>query len=206
MAHSRSTARAAIDWTLIHQILETTHAAINREFAPPPAEVAAIMEDRARVLAATPAGVAAAAGSRTVIAFRLGGETYALESAYLREVVPCKDLTPLPCTPAFVCGILNLRGQIRSVIDLQRFLDLPASGLADRDRVLLVGAGAMEVGIVVDGMLGMQTLPPGALQPPPPTLTGRGAAYCKGVTDTHTTVLDAGQLLADPALIVNDAI
>ncbi|HMA38149.1 MAG TPA: chemotaxis protein CheW [Chloroflexia bacterium] len=204
MTHPRSAARPAIDWAHIHQVLETTQAAISRAEAPPPAEGARILEARARDLAAAPAGERDET-ALTVIAFQLGDETYALAVGYLREVYPLKDLTPLPGTPAFVCGIINLRGQIRSVIDLQRFLDLPAPALAAPDQVLIVQAGAMELGIMVDRVLGMQQLPPAALQPAPPTLAGRGAAYCHGVTAAHMTVLDAGALLADPALRVDDA-
>jgi purine-binding chemotaxis protein CheW len=173
---------------------------------PDPAAVARILDDRARTLARVPAGDTPVA-ALTLIAFRLGGETYAIEAAYLREVVPLKDLTPLPGTPAFVCGIINLRGQIRSVIDLLRFLDLPAAtGTAAPAQVLMVQAGAMEVGIQAESVLGVQILTAGTLQPVPPTLGGRGAAYCQGVALPHMTVLDAVKLLADPAIVVNDAI
>ena len=57
-----------------------------------------------------------------VIVFCLASETYGIESAYVREVYPLKDFTPLPGTPPFVLGIINVRGQIISVVDPKKVL------------------------------------------------------------------------------------
>jgi purine-binding chemotaxis protein CheW len=199
------TQASAPNWTQLHEVLATTQAALAHDQELSPAEVARILDARARTLAQVPTG-AAPLDVLTVIAFRLGGETYGIEATYLREVVPLKELTTLPGTPPFICGILNLRGQIRSVMDLLRFLDLPSGAGTVAAQVLIVQSGAMELGIRVESVLGVQVLAVGTLQPPPTTLGGRAAAYCRGVAIPHLTMLDVAQLLADPAILVNQAI
>ena len=47
-----------------------------------------------------------------------------LSPDFVREVYPLKDYTPLPCTPPFVLGLVNVRGQIISVIDIKKFFDI----------------------------------------------------------------------------------
>lgn len=57
-------------------------------------------------------------------------------SEYVREIYPLKEFTPIPCTPPFVLGIINVRGQILSVIDIKKFFDLPEKGLPISTRLL----------------------------------------------------------------------
>src|SRR5439155_26042073 len=102
---------------------------------------------RARVLAQEPAETAALEERLEVIEFRLADEQYGLESAYVREVYPMKELTPLPCTPPFVLGLINLRGQILSVIDIKKFFGLPERGLTDLNKALVVRTEVRQLGI-----------------------------------------------------------
>jgi purine-binding chemotaxis protein CheW len=127
---------------------------------------------------------------------------YGVESLYVREVYPLKELTPLPCTPPFVLGIINVRGQILSVVDLRQFFDLPAQRLTDLNKVIVLHDGTMAFGILADAILGVRVIPPDGVQPSLPTLTGIRAAYLKGVTGERLVILDAAKLLTDKALIV----
>jgi purine-binding chemotaxis protein CheW len=113
-----------------------------------------------------------------------------------------KTFTPLPCTPPFVLGIVNLRGQLLSVIDLKPLFALPARKLTDRQTVIVLQAAPMAVGLLADAILGVRSIALEGLQPSLPTLTGRRAAYLKGVTHEPLVLLDAAKLLADPTLRV----
>lgn len=144
--------------------------------------------------------------SLDVVEFRLASERYAIESALLSEVYPLKELTPLPCTPAFVRGVINLRGRILAVIDLKKFFDLPGEGLQDLHRVLVLNAPGLELGILADSVVGNSSLPLSALQAGLPTLTGIRAEYLKGVTADGLVVLDAGGILSDPKIIVQEEV
>lgn len=168
-----------------------------------PEEQRRILRERALVLAREPEREEAAAGLE-VVEFLLAYERYGIESSYIREVYPLKDLTPLPCTPPFVLGIMNVRGKILSVIDIRKFFDLPQKGLTDLNRVIIVHDDFMEFGILADAILGVRLIPVRELQPSLPTLTEVRADYLKGVTEERLVVLDGGAILSDRRIVVHD--
>jgi purine-binding chemotaxis protein CheW len=141
-----------------------------------------------------------------VLEFRLAEERYALESAYVQEVQPLKDLAPLPCTPSFVVGIVNVRGRIVPVLDLKTFLELPVKGLTDLHRIILVRGDDFEVGVLADVIVGVRSIPDDTLQPSLPTLTGVRDEYLKGVTAERLVILDLKRILTDPRIIVHDEV
>jgi purine-binding chemotaxis protein CheW len=141
-----------------------------------------------------------------VIEFGLAHERYAVEAAYVREVHRLEDLTPLPCTPPFVLGLVNVRGRIFPVIDLKKFFDLPEHGITDLHRILLVQTADMEFGILADTIAGVRGIPLDDIQPPLPTLTGIRAEYLKGVTAERLVILDVARILADRRVIVNEEV
>lgn len=139
-----------------------------------------------------------------IVEFVLAHERYALETRHVREVYSLRDLTSLPCTPAFVLGVINVRGHIVAIIDLKQFFDLPHSGLTDGTKVILIGDGDGQMGIAVDAVSGVRHMPLSALQPPLPTLTGIRADYLRGVMSDRTAVLNAAAIWSDPRIIVNE--
>jgi purine-binding chemotaxis protein CheW len=141
-----------------------------------------------------------------IIEFRLAHERYAVEQSYVREVHPLRELTPLPCTPGFVLGMINVRGQILPVIDVKRFFDLPQAGITDLHLVIIVHIEEMELGILADSVTGVRLVPQALCQPSLPTLTGIRAKYLKGVTDQHVVILDVPSILNDPKIIVNEEV
>lgn len=171
-----------------------------------PDQERAILRARAEMLAREPEKVEEGAEFVEVVEFLLAQERYGIESAYVREVYPLKELTPLPCLPPHVLGVMNLRGKIFSVIDIKRFFDLPEKGLSDKNKVIIMGGEAMEFGILADVILGVRLVPAGALQPSLPTLTDIRAEYLKGVTEDRLVVLDGGKLLADRGIVVHEEV
>ena len=165
-----------------------------------------ILRARARALAQTSQRPSAAQTLLEVLVFHLAQERYAVESRYVEEVCPLKELTPLPGTPPFVRGIVNVRGRILPVLDLKQFFDLPEQGLTDLHRIILIRGNGLELGLLADGIAGTRSLPTANLQPTLPTLTGIRAEYLKGVTDEPLVVLDLARLLADPKLIVHEEV
>lgn len=187
------------DWDRLHQRLEAARTNVNRDLTQD--EVKGVLRARARALARQPIQESAE-GSLEVLEFLLTYETYAIELSWVRETCPLTDLTPLPGTPAFVAGIINVRGQIMSVIDIRRFFDLPIKGLTDLNKVIILNNGEMEFGILADEIAGTRSLPLADVQPPLPTLTGIREEYLKGVTGGRTVLLDGAKLLTDRNLIV----
>lgn len=169
----------------------------------PPNQAEQLLQARALALARQTATVDTVARIEVVV-FLLAYETYAIETAHVREVYPLRDLTPLPCTPPFVAGIINVRGQVLSVVDIKKFFDLPERGLTDLNKVVILSDGVMEFGILADSIVGVRTIPLDAIQPPLPTLTGIREDYLQGVTAERLVILDALKLLADDAIVVRE--
>jgi purine-binding chemotaxis protein CheW len=191
---------SGIDWPAIHRRLEDAASVLEQKMMPSPEEKKKILKERARTLAREPKGDGLREEQLEIVEFLLASERYAIESSWVREVYPLKDLTPLPGTPSFVLGIINVRGQIVSVVDLKKFFDLPAKGLSSLDKVLIVTDGRMEFGLLTDAVAGVREIALREIQPPLPTLTGIRAEYLTGVTADRLAVLDAGKLLADPTM------
>jgi len=169
-------------------------------------EKSKILKARAKALAREPQQHAESAQYLEIVECLLAYESYAIESAFVREVYPLRELTPLPGTPAFVLGIVNVRGQILSVVDLKKFFDLPAKGLTDLNKIVILSNGHMEFGLLVDAVIGVQRIALSEIQPPLPTLSGIHADYLKGVTAQRLVILDVARILADPKIIVREDI
>lgn len=165
-----------------------------------------ILRQRAQALARTRQAPKSAGSHLEVLEFKLAHERYALESAHVEEVHDLRDLTPLPCTPPFIRGIVNIRGRILPVLDLKKFFELPEKGITDLHRIVLVRGPDMELGLLADIIVGVHTIAAGTLQPSLPTLTGIRAEYLRGVTEDRLVVLDLPRILADPKIVVQEEV
>ena len=141
-----------------------------------------------------------------VVEFSLATERYGIETEYVREVFPFKELTPVPCTPAFFTGIVNVRGRMIAVVDLKKFFDLPARGLHDLHKVIILHSAQMDLGVLADDVVGVHSVPVSQLQASLPTLSGVGQQYLRGVTGERLVVLDAARILNDPKIIVQEEV
>jgi len=194
-----------IDWEAIHRRLAVAAAVISGGLARGPEESRRILEGRARAAARPP--VKPDDGERLeVLAFSMAGETYGVETCHVREVCQLKDLTALPCTPPFVVGVMNLRGQILAIVDLRRFFELPARGLTELNRVIVLRGGDNELGLLADSIDGVRWVTASDLQEGLPTLTGIRERFLKGITGQLLAVLDGARLLGDAGLKVNEKV
>jgi purine-binding chemotaxis protein CheW len=196
--------RSTVDWGSVHGRLEAARNALERGGARGPEEVKQILKLRAQALAREPKGAQAPEDSIEVIEFVLAYEKYAVESSFVREVHPLKDLTPVPCTPGYVRGIVNVRGQVLSIVDVKRFFDLPEKGLPDLNKVIILRSDSMEFGILADLIVGTRIVSMDELQASLPTLTGIRGEYLKGVTADRVVVLDGEKLLSDTKIVVHE--
>ncbi|TAK81896.1 MAG: purine-binding chemotaxis protein CheW [Betaproteobacteria bacterium] len=196
---------AAIDWRAVHRRLDAARAATERAWMPNAEETERTLKARAQALAREP-GKAQAADALEIVEFVLAHERYGAETSFVREIHPLTNLTPLPCTPAFVLGVVNLRGEIVSVIDIKKFFELPEKGLTDLNKVVVLQSATMRFGVLADAVLGVRRVPVAEIQPSLPTLTGIREQYLKGVTSERTIVLDAEKLLKDESIVVQEEV
>jgi purine-binding chemotaxis protein CheW len=194
--------KTGIDWDEVHSRIEKMRVTLEQGASPSPEETRSILKKRARALAQEPKQAESSQNFLEIVEFRLSREIYGIESAFVREVYPLRDLTTLPCTPSFVLGIINVRGQILSVIDLKKFFNLQEKGLGDLNKVIILHNEKMEFGILADVIIGTFQIPHDAIQPPLPTVTGIGAEYLKGVTGDRIIVLDGDKILGDEKMVI----
>lgn len=149
------------------------------------------LRQRAEDLARTPHAETQA--QTEMLVFRLGTEHYAVELSLLRAVHRAKGLTPVPCTPPHVAGVLNVRGEVISVLDLATALDLRAPPPAlEQAWVLLSDLPQGRVGLLVSEVVGQRSLALGALARP---LSGRDFVW--GIAEARIVVLRLGHLFAE---------
>ncbi len=195
-----------VDWHAVRQRLEKARGAIEHAWTPSSAETLRVLMARAQALGRVPDPAETPGEHLDVVEFVLAHERYAVETRHVREVAPLENLTPLPCTPAFVLGIVNLRGEILSVIDIKKFFELPEQGLTDLNRIIVLQSEGMLFGILADAIAGVRRIPAAAIQPSLPTLTGIREAYLLGVTPGRLVILDAERLLTDESMIVQEQV
>lgn len=87
-----------------------------------------------------------------LVVFRIGEEEFGVDINQVREIVKLVSITRMPKAPVFIEGVVNLRGQIITVIDLAKRLDLPSKGRTETSRIMVVEVGGNVVGMVVDSV------------------------------------------------------
>lgn len=184
--------------------LESLAARAAQGWEPKPEDRKKILMERAKTLARKVRSTHDGSEDLQVVEFLLSGERYGLELSAVREVCPLREFTPLPCTPPFVAGLINVRGRIISVVDLREFFEMPKKGLTELNRVVVLHSDQMEFGILADAILGVRSISRGEIQPPLPTFSGMRADYLKGVTGERLIVLDASRIITDKRLIVHE--
>ncbi|MES1981727.1 MAG: chemotaxis protein CheW [Pseudomonadota bacterium] len=180
-------------------------SAPERTTQPDLRETRAILKARALALAQPPAGVDSSEQVE-IIEFVLADEIYAIEARFVREVVSLDSVTPLPCTPAFVLGIVNIHGEILSVIDIRKFFDLPKVGLSGFDKLIVLNCGEMRFGILANALTGARYIPTAEIQPALPTVTGIRQQYLWGLTAQRTVLLNAEKLITAREIIVHEQV
>ena len=193
-----------INWKEIRSRLELANTEFERGFQPTDEERDRILKERAKIYSHELEAKEEEVQYVEVLEFLLAHEMYGVELKYVREVYPLKELTPIPEIPAFVLGIVNVRGEILSVIDIKKFFDLPEKGLTDLNKVIILHSADMEFGILADSIIGVRNILLSEIQTSLPTLTGIREEYLKGVTKEREIILDAGKLLSDKSIIVNE--
>jgi purine-binding chemotaxis protein CheW len=122
-------------------------------------------------------------GPRTeYLAFMLGGDIYGAPVALIREILKPPPLTPVPRTPSHLLGIVSVRGQLVTVVDLRRRLRLDEAPASRKSRILLVDATGGEVmGVLVDEVLQVYRLADSEIEPAAVALGGEVVGYISGI-------------------------
>ncbi len=116
-----------------------------------------------------------------LVVFGLGKEEFAVEVAQVREIIRMEEITRMPRSPHFVEGIINLRGQIIAVVDLAKRLNIPSGERGSETRIIVVEAGEVKVGMIVDSVSEVLRVSSEAVEPNPALAADVSAAFLRGV-------------------------
>jgi purine-binding chemotaxis protein CheW len=133
------------------------------------------------------------------LTFILGNETYGLDIRYVTEIIGIQPITEVPELPDYVRGIINLRGKIIPVIDVRLRFKKPFRDYNDRTCVIVVDIDETSIGMIVDSVAEVLSIPEGDIVPPPSSSTGFSNRYIKGlgkVGDDVKLLLDCAKLLS----------
>jgi purine-binding chemotaxis protein CheW len=142
-----------IDWTVARRRLERARRALEGRATHASGDADRVLAERARLLAQPPETVPEPVDARDVLLVTLAGERHAIDVEHVVEVLPAGPLTPVPCTPAFVRGVTNVRGRVLPVLDLAPVLGIAAS-VGDGKHHVVVEADGVTFGIAADGFEG----------------------------------------------------
>jgi len=134
-----------------------------------------------------------------LVSFYLGGEEFAIEILAVQEIIRMVDLTRVPNSPAFVEGVINLRGQVIPVIGLRRRFGMEPREHDKQTRIVVVEIRGAVVGFVVDAVSEVLRIPADTVEPPP-RLAKSDSEYVSGVgklPNRLLLLLDVSRLLTD---------
>jgi purine-binding chemotaxis protein CheW len=118
---------------------------------------------------------------RELVSFRVGEQEYCVDIMSVREIRGWTPATALPQTPAYVCGVINLRGAVLPIIDLNRRLGGPPVVASARNVIIVTHIGARLVGLLVDAVSDILTVADELIQPTPDVACDTVKAFVRGV-------------------------
>jgi purine-binding chemotaxis protein CheW len=135
------------------------------------------------------------------LTFALDGESFGIEIICVKEIVGMQPVTPLPEVPAFVKGVINLRGKIIPVIDMRMKFGKEEAVYNDRTCIIVIDTQDVSVGLIVDNVSEVLTINDSNIVPPPDNRTGAQNHYIKGIGKVGSEV----KLLLDCNKLFNNA-
>lgn len=115
------------------------------------------------------------------VTFRLADEVYATEVMQVREVLRISEITPVPGAPMYVLGIINLRGNVVTVLDTRRRFGLPDKEPDDAARILIMEAGEQVFGMLVDSVAEVVYLKSSEIDSSPSVGNEESSRFIQGV-------------------------
>lgn len=126
-----------------------------------------------------------------LVGFTIGKELFGVDILMVQEIIRAAPITPVPNSPDFVEGVINLRGNILPVIDLRKRLNLFTSEIRQKDTwILILDIQGKITGFIVDSVTEVLKIQENTIEPPPDIITaGLESQYLRGVCDIGTQLL-----------------
>jgi purine-binding chemotaxis protein CheW len=132
--------------------------------------------------------------------FTLAQKPFAIPLMKVKEVIAVKDVTPIPQSPPYFRGVMNLRGLVIPIMDLKTKLGMNVKGQPETS-VIIMDMGNTSIGVVVDSVDSVASFEAGDISPPPAGITPGAGKHLSGVAKRENDLV----LLMDPSCILNIA-
>ena len=133
-----------------------------------------------------------------LVTFRLGNEEYAVDILKVQEINRMKEITRVPNTPAYVEGVINLRGKVIPVVNLRSKFSLDERDNDTQSRIMIMDIQGITMGLVVDGVSEVLRIPANIVEPTPPMAANISTEFIKGIAkleDRLIILLDMDMLV-----------
>ncbi|UXD88208.1 chemotaxis protein CheW [Thalassolituus hydrocarboniclasticus] len=134
------------------------------------------------------------------VTFRLENESYGINVMQVQEVLRYSEIAPVPGAPPYVLGIINLRGNVVTVIDTRLRFGLPTADTTDQTRIVIIEAEGQVVGILVDAVAEVVYLRQSEIETTPNVGNEESAKFIQGVchkNDELLILVDLEKLMTD---------
>lgn len=134
------------------------------------------------------------------VTYKLGNETYGINVMQVQEVLRHTEIAPVPGAPDYVLGIINLRGNVVTVIDTRARFGLEPAELTDSSRIVIIESDEQVVGILLDSVAEVVYLRSSEIESAPNVGTEESAKFIQGVSNRDGQLLilvDLNKLLSD---------
>ncbi|ATL93222.1 chemotaxis protein CheW [Aeromonas sobria] len=134
------------------------------------------------------------------VTFQLENETYGINVMQVQEVLRYTEIAPVPGAPEYVLGIINLRGNVVTVIDTRSRFGLPSGDVSENSRIVIIEAEKQVIGIMVDSVAEVVYLRSSEIDAAPAVGTEESAKFIQGVSNRDGQLLilvDLNKLLSD---------
>lgn len=135
-----------------------------------------------------------------LVTFRLKDETYGINVMQVQEVLRVAEIAPVPGAPHYVLGIINLRGNVVTVIDTRTRFGLPRAEVDELSRIIVIESEAQVVGILVDSVAEVVDLHASDIDSAPNLGNEESSRYIQGVANFDNNLLivvDLNKLLSE---------
>lgn len=134
------------------------------------------------------------------VTFRLENEKYGINVMQVQEVLRVTEIAPVPGAPDYVLGIINLRGNVVTVIDTRKRFGLNSKDMDDSTRIVIIESEGQVVGILVDSVAEVVDIRSSDIEQAPNVGTEESAKFISGVSSIDSELLiliDLNKLLTD---------
>lgn len=134
------------------------------------------------------------------VTFRLAGETYGINVMQVQEVLRYTEIAPVPGAPGYVLGIINLRGNVVTVIDTRNRFGLESGEMTDNTRIVIIETEGHVIGILVDSVAEVVYLRQSEVETAPNVGNDESAKFIQGVchkNDELLILIELNKLLTD---------